>query len=64
MIQVSDIVAKVGYLMLDTDHVRWTVPELIGWINESAGAILTRRPAAFARRSVHTLVAGTLQSIR
>lgn len=63
MIQVSDIVAKVGYLMLDTDHVRWTVSELIGWINESAGAILTRRPAAFARRSVHTLVAGTLQSI-
>ena len=63
MILVSDIVAKVGYLMLDTEHVRWTVPEIIGWINESAGAILTRRPAAFARRSVYTLVAGTLQSI-
>lgn len=63
MIQVSDIVAKVGYLMLDSDHIRWTVAEIIGWINESAGAILTRRPAAFARRSVHTLIAGTMQSI-
>ena len=60
---MSDIVAKVGYLMLDPTHVRWTEAEIIGWINESAGAILTRRPAAFARRSVHTLAAGTLQNI-
>ena len=63
MILVSDILAKVGHLMLDPDHVRWTEAEIIGWTNESAGAILTRRPAAFSRRSVHTLVAGTLQSI-
>ena len=63
MILVSDIVTKVGHLMLDPTHVRWTEAEIIGWINESAGAILTRRPAAFARRSVHTLIAGTLQSI-
>lgn len=63
MIPVSDIVAKVGFLLLDSDHIRWTVPELIGWINESAGAIMVRRPAAFARRSVKALAAGTLQSI-
>ena len=62
-IAASDIIAKVGYLLIDEGHVRWTVSELIGWINESAGAILTRRPAAFARRSVATLVAGTLQTI-
>lgn len=63
MILVSDIVTKIGHLMLDPTHVRWTEAEIIGWINESAGAIMTRRPAAFTRRSVHTLAAGTLQSI-
>lgn len=62
-IAASDILTKAGYLLLDADHVRWTTAELIGWINESAGAIITRRPAAFARDSFATLVAGTLQTI-
>lgn len=62
-IAASDVLTKAGYLLIDESHVRWTVAEIIGWINEAAGAILTRRPAAFARRSVHTLVGGTLQSV-
>lgn len=62
-IPVSDVLTKAGYLLIDESHVRWTVSELIGWINEAAGAILTRRPAAFSRRSVHALAGGTLQSV-
>lgn len=57
---VSD---SVSDLLTDEDLVRWTVEERIRWANESLGAILTRRPAALARTSVVTLVAGTRQSI-
>lgn len=63
MIAVSDIAARVAYLLIDPDHIRWSMTELIAWMNESAGAILTRRPAAFARRSVVSLEAGTLQTV-
>lgn len=63
MIAVSDIAARVAYLLIDPDHIRWSMEELIAWMNESAGAIMTRRPAAFARRSVVALQAGTLQNI-
>lgn len=63
MIPASDVITKVGFLLIDSQHVRWTVPELIGWINEAMGAILTRRPAAFARRSIQELVAGSVQTI-
>lgn len=57
---VSD---RVGDLLLDADLVRWPIAERIRWANESMGAILTRRPAALARRSVVSLVAGSYQII-
>lgn len=63
MIAVSDIAARVAYLLIDPSHIRWQMEELVAWINESAGAILTRRPAAFARRNVVSLSEGTLQNI-
>jgi hypothetical protein len=63
MIAVSDVAARVAYLLIDPDHIRWSVEEIIAWMNESAGAIMTRRPAALARRSVVELDAGTLQTI-
>lgn len=57
---VSD---RVSDLLLDADLVRWPVAERIRWANESMGAILSRRPAALARRSVVSLVAGSYQTI-
>lgn len=62
-IPVSDVVDSVGKLLTDEDHVRWTVPELIDWINEAAGAILVRRPSANARRDVISLVQGAAQTL-
>lgn len=63
MIAVSDVAARVAYLLIDPDHIRWSLTEIIAWMNESAGAIMTRRPAALARRSVIALEAGTFQTI-
>ena len=57
---VSD---RVGDLLLDEDLVRWPIAERIRWANEAMGAILSRRPAALARRAVHTLALGTYQTI-
>lgn len=54
---------RISDLMIDHDHQRWTVEERIRWANEAVGAILTRKPAALARRVVHTLVTGTYQDL-
>jgi hypothetical protein len=62
-LSVADLVRRAGFLLLDEEHVRWTAEELIDWINEAAGAILTYRPQAFSRTAVHALAAGTLQMI-
>lgn len=62
-IPVSDILVRVGDLMLDEEHVRWTAEELIRWINDAPSALLARRPAAISRTTVHELVAGTYQTI-
>lgn len=62
-IQVSYILLSTDDLLNDDDRVRWPALERIRWINEAAGAILSRRPAAFATRAVHDLVAGTYQTI-
>jgi hypothetical protein len=43
--------------------VRWTAAERIRWMNEAMGAIMTRRPQAFAVNQVIPLVAGTLQTL-
>lgn len=55
--------SRVSDLLIDPDYDRWTVDERIRWANEAMGAIMTRRPAAFARRIVHTLVAGAYQEL-
>ena len=54
---------RVNDLLIDPEHVRWSVEERIRWANESMGAILTRRPQALTVRTVKALVAGVLQSI-
>lgn len=62
-LSMQAIADRVGDLLLDEEHVRWPVAELIRWANESMGAILSRRPVALSRRTVHTLVEGTYQTI-
>lgn len=60
---VSAIIERAGTLLLDEKHTRWTVAELISWINECMGAIMNRRPQAFARTETLQLQAGTRQIV-
>jgi hypothetical protein len=60
---VADVLVRIDDLLGDADRVRWTAAERIRWMNEAMGAIMTRRPQAFAVNQVIPLVAGTLQTL-
>lgn len=62
-ISAATLIERSGFLLQDDDHVRWTVPELISWINEAAGALVTLRPSAGAKLVVLPLAAGTQQTL-
>ena len=62
-ILVSEILEKAATVLNDSSFVRWTKPELIGWINDGAAEIVIRRPSAHAITEVVSLVAGVLQKL-
>ena len=62
-ILVSEILGKASIVLNDTDFVRWTKAELIGWINDAATEVVIRRPPAHAVTANVALVAGILQRI-
>ena len=62
-IAVSTIIERASLVLNDEDHVRWTVEELIEWVNEGAVAIVSARPSAGARLIAFPLAAGTQQHI-
>lgn len=62
-IPAAEIIRRVGAILQDEDHVRWTVPELLEWINDGARETIVRRPAARAVTADLTLAAGTKQAL-
>ena len=62
-IPVSEILGKVSTVLNDSDFVRWTETELIGWINDAAVEVVIRRPHANTVIKALTLVDGPLQTI-
>lgn len=62
-IPAAEIIRRVGAILQDEDHVRWTVPELLEWINDGARETIVRRPAARAVTDDLTLAAGTKQAL-
>jgi hypothetical protein len=62
-ISAAILIERAGFLLQDEEYVRWTVPELISWINEAAGALVSIRPSAGAKLVVLPLVAGTQQTL-
>lgn len=62
-IPVANLMYRAGLLLQDEDHVRWTVKELIEWINEGVGAVVRMKPAAAARRGVFALDPGSRQTL-
>lgn len=62
-IPVSDVLVRIDAMLNDEDRSRWPADERIRYMNDALGAIITRKPGAFATRTVHSLSAGTAQSL-
>lgn len=62
-ILVEDILRRTDNMLNDIGRVRWTLQERLDWLNDAAGAIIIRRPAAFSKTTVQALVLGTRQKI-
>lgn len=62
-IPVSEILQKASIILNDEDFVRWTQPELIGWLNDAASETVIRRPSAHAVTLLVELQAGVLQDL-
>lgn len=61
--KASDIITPVARTLFDQTNVRWTVDELIDYINDGQQAIVLLRPDANAINANVALVGGTKQSI-
>lgn len=62
-IAVAELIRRAGFVLQDEEHDRWTVPELIDWINDGAAATIEIKPSARSVFEVIELVEGTLQKI-
>jgi hypothetical protein len=49
--------------VLNDDFVRWTLPELLGWLGDGERAVVRRRPDACAVNTDMSLVAGPKQKL-
>jgi hypothetical protein len=63
MLSAKTIIDRAGTLLLDEDYVRWTVPELAGWIEEGISTIVLVKPSASSGALQLDLVSGTRQSL-
>lgn len=59
----QDVLTAAGTLLSDEGFVRWTLPELVTWMNAGLGAIVLQKPSATATTVAFPLVSGTLQSL-
>ncbi|SFV31353.1 hypothetical protein SAMN05216456_1314 [Devosia crocina] len=63
MVSGVGILKRAGILLQDEDYVRWTIPELVGWVNDGVKAIVLAKPSASSETRVLTLEKGTLQRV-
>lgn len=61
--QVGEVLRKVSRVLNDEDFVRWTLPELVGWLNDGLVAIVKAQPLSNAETIPITLEEGTLQRV-
>lgn len=59
----QDVLTAAGTLLSDDGFVRWTLPELVTWMNAGLGAIVLQKPSATASTVAFPLVSGTLQTL-
>ena len=59
----TNLLARIEATLQDTANVRWTVTELLNYINDGQREIVNIQPGATATHSNVQLVTGTKQSI-
>lgn len=62
-IPVIEVIKRASDILQDDQHVRWTVPELLRWINDAAREVVLYRPSSHAVTNVIALKSGTYQEI-
>lgn len=62
-ILAAELISRAGEILQDEEHIRWTVPELLRWVNDGARETILRRPAARSVTQALALAAGTKQAI-
>lgn len=62
-ILASELIRKVGVILLDEKQRRWTGAELLDWLNEAIVATVSAVPSAAAFEVIITLEAGAAQRL-
>jgi hypothetical protein len=60
---VAEILIKVSRVLNDEDFVRWSIEELIGWLNDGLAAVVKAKPTANTVVAPMRLEQGTLQHL-
>jgi hypothetical protein len=63
MFTCLDVIRSASRALIDADHVRWTLPELLDHINDAVRAIVVAKPNARTETVTLTLQQGTLQTL-
>lgn len=64
MATVQSIIDRVTLITKDSDHVRWTVGELVQWVNDAQDQIASLHPRAATHYVTLTLAEGSRQDLR
>lgn len=62
-VAAQTIIKRVAYLLHDPSSVRWTVGELVSYLNAAQNEMAVYRPDAFATTATLALTAGAKQSL-
>jgi hypothetical protein len=62
-ITAQNIIDRVQIILQDDSAVRWTEPELLGWLNDAQREVVLLKPDSFTTSATFNLAAGTKQSL-
>lgn len=57
------IFTRVSRVLLDVDYTRWTLPELLDWLNDGIREVILQKPSAYSTTTTIMLDEGTLQAV-
>lgn len=61
--QVAAILYRAGRILQDETHIRWTVAELVDWLNDGLRAIVLHKPNARSSTVIVPLQEGSYQQL-